>query len=501
MRPESRSEQTITRRAVFGDKLLMFTIGLSAIVSIVLGLQFVDSRTAVWGTVLLLALAGAAFGLARGTTLSRFVLTFVLMSFVILHIQLARGMIEFHFGVFVVLAFLLVYLDWRVIVFAAVQIALHHVAFDRLQAAGYGFYCTPSPDLARLVIHAVYVVFQAALEVALATQMLRAAAEGEELELLVSRVNQDDGIALGAGEVAVHTAGALALRGMLQRMHEAVSAVRAGASNVDAASSEIASGNQDLSNRTEQTAASLQQTAGRMSDFSETVHETAASAREASALAASASAVAGRGGEVVTQVVQTMRDIDESSRRIGDIIGVIDGISFQTNILALNAAVEAARAGDQGRGFAVVASEVRNLAGRSAQAAKEIKTLIGTSLERVDRGSALVDQAGATMTEVVDAINRVAEIMKKISVASTEQATLASGVASTVVHMDQATQQNSALVEEMAAAAAGLRGRAQELVRAVAAFKEDAAHRPEPHPAEAPAVAYAGALRVRFQGA
>lgn len=491
-----RNEQSMSRRALFGDKLLMFTIALSALASLFLGLQFVDSATANWATAILVAMAGAAFMLARGTTLSRFVLTFVLMSFVALHIQLSRGMLEMHFGVFVVLAFLLVYLDWRVIVFAAVQIAVHHVVFDRLQAAGYAFYCTPQPDLARIAVHAVYVVFQAGLEVALATQMLRAAAEGEELELLVSRVNQADGIALAAADVQVRTPGALALRGMLRRMDEAVSAVRAGASNVDSASSEIAAGNQDLSDRTEETAASLQNTAARMSGFSETVHETAASARQASELAGSASAVAARGGEVVTQVVATMRDIDESSRRIGDIIGVIDGISFQTNILALNAAVEAARAGEQGRGFAVVATEVRNLAGRSAQAAREIKTLIGTSLERVDRGSALVDQAGATMNEVVEAINRVAEIMKQISTASTEQATVASGVAATVVHMDQATQQNSAMVEEMAAAAAGLRSRAQELVRAVAAFKEESARGVVPQ-REAPAVAWAGALQVQ----
>jgi methyl-accepting chemotaxis protein len=239
-----------------------------------------------------------------------------------------------------------------------------------------------------------------------------------------------------------------------------------------------------------------------MSDFSATVQQTAANARQASELAMNASAVAGRGGEVVTQVVDTMRGIDESSRRIGDIIGVIDGISFQTNILALNAAVEAARAGEQGRGFAVVASEVRSLAARSAQAAKEIKALIGTSLERVDRGSALVDQAGATMGEVVDAIQQVAAIMKKISGDSTEQAALASGVAATVVEMDQTTQQNSALVEEVAAAAAGLRGRAQELVRAVAAFKEDAGRAAPQPPVRAPELAtQPAALRVPFQPA
>jgi methyl-accepting chemotaxis protein len=463
-----------TRRALFGDQLLLLSIGLAAIVALGLGTRFVDMRTAVWGTALLTGMAALVYGLARGTAASRFVLAFVLVAFVILHIQLAQGMLELHFGVFVALAFLLVYQDWRVIVFAAVVIAVHHVLFDRLQAAGFGVYCTPAPDLTQLTIHAVYVVFQTLLEVVLALQMRRAAAAGEELELIVSRVNQSDGIALGGHGFAAGSAGAIALQDMLRRMHDAVSTTRLGASDVETASAEIAMGNQDLSDRTEETAAHLQQAASRMAELSETVNHTAASARQASQLAGEASTVAGRGGEAMTQVVATMRDIDDSSRRIADIIGVIDGIAFQTNILALNAAVEAARAGEQGRGFAVVASEVRNLAGRSALAAREIKTLIGTSLERVDRGSALVGQAGATMRDVVEAIDRVAQTIRQISVASTDQAALASDVASTVFQMDQTTQQNSALVEEVAAAAAGLRSRAEQLVRAVAAFKDDA---------------------------
>jgi methyl-accepting chemotaxis protein len=486
MEATRNTRSTGRARARFGDAVMMGSIALAAAVSVVLGAQFVEARTAWWGTGLLAGLAVAAFALARGTTASRFILTFVLMALVILHIQLTHGMIETHFGVFVVLAFLLVYLDWRVIVFGATLIAVQHVVFDRLQAAGYGFYCTPSPDFARLAVHAIYVVFQSGLESLLAVQMLRAAAEGEELRLLVARVNQADGMALGAADVAVQAVGATALQGMLKRMHEAVSAVRGGAANLESAATEIASGTRDLSHRTDETATHLQQTAGRLSEFSAAVSRTAAGARQASDVAASASAVATRGGEVVTQVVQTMRAIDESSRRIADITGVIDGISFQTNILALNAAVEAARAGEQGRGFAVVASEVRSLAARSAQAAKEIKTLITSSLERVDRGSALVDEAGATMTEVVAAIHQVAQIMQKISTATTEQAQLASGVTATVVQMDETTQQNAALVEEMAAAAAGLRSRAQDLVRAVAAFKEERAGTISVHAAPVP---------------
>jgi methyl-accepting chemotaxis protein len=208
-----------------------------------------------------------------------------------------------------------------------------------------------------------------------------------------------------------------------------------------------------------------------MEQLNATVKQNADNARQANQLAVNASTVAVRGGAVVTQVVDTMKGINDASRKIADIISVIDGIAFQTNILALNAAVEAARAGEQGRGFAVVASEVRSLAGRSAEAAKEIKQLIQTSVERVEHGTVLVDQAGTTMTEVVDAIRRVTDIMGEISAASSEQSLGVSQVGEAVTQMDQVTQQNAALVEQMAAAASGLKAQATDLVRVVAQFK------------------------------
>ena len=250
-----------------------------------------------------------------------------------------------------------------------------------------------------------------------------------------------------------------------------VRGVQANAEQVATASAEIAQGNNDLSQRTEEQASALQQTAASMEELGSTVRQNADSARQANQLAQNASSVAVAGGNVVAQVIQTMKGINDSSKQIADIIGVIDGIAFQTNILALNAAVEAARAGEQGRGFAVVASEVRSLAGRSAEAAREIKRLISASVERVELGTTLVDQAGATMAEVVGAIQRVTDIVGEISAASTQQSAGVAQVGDAVSQMDTTTQRNAALVEESAAAAESLKGQAQQLVQAVAVFR------------------------------
>ncbi len=262
-----------------------------------------------------------------------------------------------------------------------------------------------------------------------------------------------------------------ALADMNQRLSGVVGAVRSNAENVATASSQIAQGNQDLSQRTEEQAAALEQTAASMEQLGSTVQHNADSARQADRLARETTALVQRGGDAVERVVRTMADINGSSRRIADIIGTIDGIAFQTNILALNAAVEAARAGEQGRGFAVVAGEVRTLAQRSAEAAREIKSLITASVEQVDQGSNLVNEAGGTMREVVGAIQRVGEIVAEISHASGEQSNGVVQIGQAVSQMDQVTQQNAALVEQSAAAADSLRAQAAQLVNAVAVFK------------------------------
>ncbi len=305
-------------------------------------------------------------------------------------------------------------------------------------------------------------------------------------------LDASNAIAAGRLDSALHVEGRdetaqvlTALATMQERLAQVVGDVRRNAEGVATASAQIAQGNQDLSSRTESQASALEETAASMEELGSTVRQNADNAKQANQLAINASTVAVQGGEVVEQVVQTMKQINESSRRISDIIGTIDGIAFQTNILALNAAVEAARAGEQGRGFAVVASEVRSLAQRSAEAAKEIKLLISTSVEKVELGTALVDKAGATMGDVVTSIRRVTDIMGEISAASSEQSAGVSQVGEAVTQMDQATQQNAALVEESAAAASSLRNQAEQLVSTVSFFQLSSTSRT--HNAAAPA--------------
>jgi len=292
-----------------------------------------------------------------------------------------------------------------------------------------------------------------------------------------------------------------ALKEMNHSLLQVVTEVRQGTDEIAAATKEIAEGNMDLSNRTENQASSLEETASSMEEITSTIKHNSDNARQANQLSHSASAVAQKGGDVVSQVVDTMGSINESSKKIVDIIAVIDGIAFQTNILALNAAVEAARAGEQGRGFAVVASEVRNLAQRSASAAKEIKELINDSVDKVGQGTRLVDQAGETMKEVVDSVKRVSDIISEITAAGTEQSAGIEQINVAVTQMDQMTQQNAALVEEAAAAAGALQNQAENLSRIVSVFKLDQAHtvssKPVPVARSAPVKSAASKAAVR----
>ena len=458
---------------VLGDNALLIAIALSAVVSMILGGQFVEPRAAFIGAGLLLALTAAGYASVRGSLTSRLILSGVLVGFVTLHIHLSHGMMEMHFGVFATLALLLVYRDWRPIAFAAVLFVLAQVGMERLQAAGWPVWALDHPGFGRIMLHTVFIVVQSGAEIVLARNMGALAAEGDELAQLVERVDRGDVIALDVGDIDTRTHAGRALHTTIAKMEAAVAVLRGGAGRIHGACSEILAGNQDLSQRTEQTAVNLQRTASGMVDLTETARQSDSHAGQAAELAQTACRVAENGGGVIAEAAQTMQGISESSARIAEIIGLIDGIAFQTNILALNAAVEAARAGEQGRGFAVVAAEVRTLASRSAQAARDVRTLIGDSVERVSRGADLMGRAGSTMTDIVGAVRRVNEIMVELGASSRRQAIEVSELGDVMSQMDQATQQNAAMVEQMAAAAGSLKSQADELVKAVEVFSTE----------------------------
>ncbi len=427
------------------------------------------------GSVLMAAALGVALA-GRGGGLSRVGLPALGMAMVGLLIHASRGHAEAHFAVFAFLACTVVYRDALPVVVAAATIAVHHLSFNYFQQWGWGPICFTEPSLGIVIEHAAYVVAETVLLVMLAQRARKDFAAGDLLANMAERLVRSDGtVDFSAVHVQTNNARAQKLISALQQIERSISEVRASAESIGTAAQEIAAGNNDLSQRTEQGAGALQQTASSMVQISATVRQTADSARTADQLAHSAATVAQRGGSVVAQVVSTMEDINTSSKKISDIIGVIDGIAFQTNILALNAAVEAARAGEQGRGFAVVASEVRSLAQRSAEAAREIKTLIGASVDKVESGTRLVADAGSTMTEIVASVQRVNDIISEISAAAAEQSSGLGQVNGAVADLDRMTQQNAALVEESAAAAESLKDQAGRLGSLVATFRLRAA--------------------------
>ncbi len=411
--------------------LFIFSLGLA-------------SWNSTWGPAVMVGLAAALIPtvlifMAPQQLLTRLAVGAALMVFCALNIHQANGMAELHFGIFVLMALLLFYEDWTVIVTAAAVIIVHHLLFNYLQEAKYDAMCFTKPGIGLVMIHGAYVAIEAA-----ALSYLAILLNKETTEVFRSQST---------------------IQKSYDAMRTTVERARAGIDAITTASREIASGNADLSSRTESQASSLEETASTMEELTSTVKQNADNARQANQLVLSASSVAVKGGELVSQVVDTMGSIKESSRKIVDIISVIDGIAFQTNILALNAAVEAARAGEQGRGFAVVATEVRNLAQRSASAAKEIKHLIGDSVEKVDVGGKLVDEAGQTMTLIVTSVKQVADIMSEITAASQEQSEGIEQVNLAITQMDEMTQQNSALVEEAAAASESMQDHALQVAQ------------------------------------
>jgi len=452
------------------DLVMLGTATGSACAALAIGWGYGNIAFAFTVAAILLALSALLFASCRGTTLCRVGLVVCNVALVVLHIQLGRGSIEFHFGVFVLLGVLLVYRDWRVLVLGAALFAIHHLVFDRLQALNLGVYCTPQADLLKTAMHALYVVTQTGVEIWLALVLRRAAREADELTRLVRAVDAGELICLDVRRVDATQPTAVLMKAMLLRVDAAMSEVQASASSVEHAAGEIASGNLDLSQRTERQASNLQETAASMEQITGTILNSAGTATAARRLSGAACSSAADSGRVVDGIVATMGEIAESSRRVSEIVGVIDGIAFQTNILALNAAVEAARAGEQGRGFAVVAAEVRGLSQRSASAAREIRLLVAESTQRVEAGSRLVDAAGTEIRGVADQARQVDELIGALSTAASQQTVGIGQIGQAVTQLDAVTQQNAALVEESAAAAEHLQQQAARLNDVVRRF-------------------------------
>jgi methyl-accepting chemotaxis protein len=469
-----RAPQYDSQHGIRGDHLLLAVIAASLLAAVAIGQQYARAGAALWIGVPLLAAAGAVWALARGTLFAHMSLAVTAMAMVALQIHVGMGSNLYHFAVFVLLAILLVYRDWRVVVVAAAVGAVHHALFNELQAAGWGVSCFTEPGRAQVFMHAAYVIVQTAMEVWIARTLALEARQAADVHGLVRHILSQDGrVNLSLYDIAPSTPLGNALAQALKLMHEAVRQVETTAVQVRSGTKEIAVGHADLSSRTEEQAANLETTGSSIEGLASTVQQNSGRAREASTLAVKASDVATRGGTVMRDVVATMSELSASSKKIGDIIGVIDGIAFQTNILALNAAVEAARAGEQGRGFAVVASEVRSLAQRCAAAAKETKDLIGNSVGRMQSGAKLVEDAGRTMDEIVAAVNGVTGIISEIASASREQLESIDRVSQAVSQMDNVTQRNAAVVQQSASAASSMSAQAEKLFQAVARFTLD----------------------------
>ncbi|MCA1248384.1 methyl-accepting chemotaxis protein [Massilia sp. MS-15] len=407
-----------------------------------------------------------------GSRPTRLMVGVAMMVFCALHIHQAAGRSELHFGIFVLLAFLLVYRDWAVIVTAAATAAVHHLSFNYLQELGFGVRCLAEPGLANVLVHAAYVVAETAVLCVLAGMLRREALQSAELRASVAAMANEGGrIDLRADSLPAGSDSGRALRQVVSMLEQALSSVQRSVQATSVTAVRMAAGNAELAARTRAQAESIHATVASMDALTGTVRQNADRASAASELAGNAAEVAARGGAVVGRAVERMTAVDASARKIANIITVIDGIAFQTNILALNAAVEAARAGEQGRGFAVVAGEVRNLAQRSAVAAREIKALIGESVAEVAAGNELVRQAGTTMEQVVDSVRQVSALISGISSASRAQAGGIAAIGEAIGAMDAATRDNARLVEGAASSADALEEEARQLAEVVSVFR------------------------------
>lgn len=457
---------------LLGDKVSLGLLALGAAVCLA-----VASVHGAWLTALLVALPtffvpAIAAWLLPAERITRCIVAAAHMVIAASLIQETQGMIEMHFAIFVLLATLVIYRDWLVILVAATVIAVHHLVFNFLQAGGYGVWIfAQGASFSLVVVHALFVVLEAGVLIFFALNAEREAIESMETREVGSfLVMQDGRINLDINALEASSEFAQQFNQYLYSLQSVVRELDERADTISHAAHEIAAGNLDLSERTEQQASALEETSASMMQMMEGARQNASNARDANTLVDDAREKAERGGRVVYDAVEAMTAITESSHKIGSITNVIDEIAFQTNLLALNAAVEAARAGEQGRGFAVVAAEVRNLAARSAAAAKEIKALIEDSVVKVETGAELVNRSGSTLEEIVEGVKKVSALVSEIAQSSIEQNEGFAMSSRAIQSMDDMTQKNAALVEQVAAAAKELEGQADALAGMMSRF-------------------------------
>lgn len=470
LRPTVTPDNSLKTMALKADRLVVGVLLLGTLAAVILGYVNGPALSGASMACALLLAGLITWRLAPGTLFSRLCLAVIGMLMVSLHIQLAMGLTELHFGVFVFLAFLLVYRDWRPIVAAAATIAVHHILFDRLQALGWPVFCMTEPNFGRVLIHAAFVVVQTAVEIVMAVRMRADAQEAQELQSLCQPTS-DGQLNLDVRPIQVQSHAALAVREAFLKLNQIVSEARMTAEIVQQSSVYIASSNQNLQNHTQQTTSQLQETAHCVQHIQADAQTSATESASARQLAAQATSDAKNCGDLVLQVVSSMNAINDSSRKIGDIVGLIDSIAFQTNILALNAAVEAARAGEHGKGFAVVATEVRNLAQRSASAAKDVRTLIQTSIQHASQGASLVNAAGGSMQSVMHHTDNMAQVIDKLSQLAHTQTQSLHQAATAVQSLEGMTRENLLLVEQTSSAASQLLEQATKLQNVVIGVK------------------------------
>ncbi len=458
----------ISRQA---DRLMLILISIYAVLAIPIGWHYSSVDMALIASPSLIGLAAVVFFTSSGTALARYVLPLLLCAAVALHIQVSLGTLEFHFGVFVTLALVMVYRQWRVILACAAFFAIHHILFDRLQAWGYGIYCTTEADFAKIVLHATFVIVQTAVEILIIKKMAESYLQGIELQILVDAIHEGDKFNLNIQHQSVQTPLAQDLKEFILKLNAIVRTVSHSATQVQTASQEIEVGSNDLSLRTETACSALEETANAAGRVLATVEQARTLASEADTMTRNATDAAQKGQHVVNELAQSMASISQQSEQISDIVSVVDSLAFQTNLLALNAAVEAARAGEQGRGFAVVAEEVRRLALRSAESAKQIRQLIQTSEQSIGVGAAQSKEALSAMHLLQQASGNVTDHMREIVSSTHAQNAAMTDITQAIHQLEHAMSQNSALAEESSAAAASLHDQTVNMAHSVQAFK------------------------------